>query len=116
MLVASNAGGCSDTTSIVITVDSCLYLIKIPNVFTPDGNSINDNYVVTATCADVFNAYIFDRWGVKVYEYFDVNANWDGSTFTGSKVSQGVYSYVIFIKDFNGDEHQYSGFIQVFSN
>jgi len=115
-LIASNAGGCSDTASIIITVDSCLYLIKIPNIFTPDGNSVNDNYIVTVTCADQFNAYIFDRWGVKVYEYFDPSANWDGTTFTGSKVSQGVYSYVIFIKDYNGDEHSYSGFIHVFEN
>lgn len=113
-LIASNAGGCSDTAFITITVDSCLYMIKIPNIFTPDGNSINDNYVVTTTCADQFNAYIFDRWGVKVFEYFDATVNWDGTTLTGSIVSQGVYSYVIFIRDYNGDEHEYSGFIHVF--
>lgn len=113
-LIASNAGGCSDTAYLNITVDSCLYLIKIPNVFTPDGNTVNDNYQISVTCADEFNAYFFDRWGLKVFEYFDGSSNWDGTTFTGSKVTAGVYSYAIFIRDYNGDEHEYSGFIHVF--
>ncbi len=113
-LIATNAGGCSDTVSITIVVDSCLYAIKIPNVITADGNTVNDNFIVTSTCVDQFNAYIFDRWGLKIFEYNDVNLNWDGTTFTGSKVTQGVYSYVIYIRDYNGDEHQYQGFVHVF--
>jgi gliding motility-associated-like protein len=113
-LIASNAGGCADTAFLTITVDSCLYAIKIPNVFTPDGNGMNDSFYITATCSDIFHAYIFDRWGVKVFEYNDATANWDGTTLTGSTVTLGVYSYVIYLKDYNGDEHQYSGFIHVF--
>jgi len=113
-LIASNAGGCYDTAFVTINVDSCLYAIKIPNVFTPDGNTVNDQFYVSSTCADIFYAYIFDRWGVKVFEYNDAAGNWDGSTLTGSVVTHGVYSYVIYLKDYNGDEHEYSGFIHVF--
>lgn len=113
-LIASNAGGCFDTAFITIQVDSCLYAIKIPNVFTPDANGVNDVYHITSTCADVFYAYIFDRWGVKVFEYNDAAGSWDGSTFTGSIVTHGIYTYVIYLKDYNGDEHEYSGFIHVF--
>lgn len=113
-LIATNDAGCIDTAFITIVVDSCLYSIKIPNVFTPDGNTVNDTYYVSGTCINHFHAYIFDRWGVKVYEYHDATASWDGKTFTGSKVSLGVYHYLIYIDDYNGDTHEYKGFIQVF--
>lgn len=113
-LIVSNAAGCTDTTFITIVVDSCLYQIKIPNVFTPDGNTVNDTYYISGTCIDEFHCYIFDRWGVKVYEMKDATEVWDGKNFTGSLVTQGIYSYVIFIKDYNGDTHDYKGFIHVF--
>lgn len=113
-LIATNIAGCADTASIQIIVDSCSYFIKLPNVITADGNGINDAYIITATCVDEFSAYIFDRWGVKVFEYFDVSQSWNGNTFSGSTVSQGVYNYVVYIKDYNGDTHEYVGFIHVF--
>jgi gliding motility-associated-like protein len=113
-LIASNTAGCSDTTTTLIVVDSCSYTIKIPNVFSPDGNGLNDLFYVTATCTDIFNAYIFDRWGVKVFEYNTVSGSWDGTTFTGSTATFGVYSYVIYLKDYNGEVHEYSGFVHLF--
>lgn len=114
VLTASNANGCSDTVSLIIIVDSCNYAIKIPNVFTMDGNTINDQFYVAYTCIDDFNAVIFDRWGLKVFEYTDPAQQWDGTTFTGSKINSGIYHYIINVKDSNGDSHQYPGFIHVF--
>ncbi len=113
-LIVSNNGGCSDSTTTIIIVDSCLYTIKIPNVITADGNGMNDAFFVTGTCVDQFNAYIFDRWGVKVFEYNDVNGTWTGTTLTGTEVNKGIYTYVIHIRDYNGDVHEYPGFIHVF--
>lgn len=113
-LIATNAAGCADTAFYNITVDSCIYSMQIPNVFTPDGNTVNDTYYTTGNCADEFHAYFFDRWGVKVYEYHDASASWDGSTFTGSQITKGIYSYIIFVRDYNGDQHKYHGFIHVF--
>jgi gliding motility-associated-like protein len=113
-LIASDNGGCSDSATTIITVDSCLYVITIPNVITADGNGVNDQFYVTATCVDQFHVDIFDRWGLKVFAYDDINQVWAGNTFTNTQVTSGVYSYVIYLKDYNGDVHEYPGFIHVF--
>ena len=43
ILLASNDIGCYDTATAVITVDDVL-IFYVPNVFTPDGNSINNEF------------------------------------------------------------------------
>jgi PKD repeat protein len=113
-LIATDNGGCTDSATTIITVDSCLYLITKPNVITADGNGVNDQFYVTATCVDEFHVDIFDRWGLKVFAYDDITQVWAGNTFTNTQVTSGVYNYVIYLKDYNGDVHEYPGFIHVF--
>ncbi len=90
---------CRDTAYI----DFCIKIdqessIEVPNVFTPDGDGINDYFQVKAESLRSFQAYIVNRWGSVVYEWTnwqDEDAGWDGKLSGGSKASTGVYYYII---------------------
>ncbi len=79
----------------------------VPNIFTPDGDGINDVFTLTTNVPEAVisvGAQIFDRWGNQVFESEDNLARWDG-TFNGEDVGSGVFAYIIrvrFIKE--GDE------------
>jgi gliding motility-associated-like protein len=81
--------------------------ILIPEAFTPDGDGINDEFVIEGIELYPNNTIaIFNRWGVLVYEASNYQNNWDGSTqsnFTlgGDDLPTATYYYVFDTKDEN---------------
>ena len=72
----------------------------IPNIFSPNGDAINDYFEIPDVelnyCFDTdFSIKIFTRWGKKVFEGDKVNFKWDGNTKSGAKCVDGVYFYNI---------------------
>lgn len=80
---------------ICLDIDSC-DIYKLPNVFTPDGDQINDFFIpFPYNFVEKINLKIFNRWGNKVFETEDPNINWDGKNkFSGEECSPGVYFYI----------------------
>lgn len=113
LLIAYSSAGCTDTATIQIQVDSCVYSVNIPDVFTPNGDGINDEYFVNNQCVTSARVYIYNRWGLKIKEFEDANFHWLSETTTGSLVSEGTYFYVMYFTDFFGNEYQYKGMITV---
>lgn len=64
--------------------------LLLPNVFTPNGDGINDVYDVDINNAHFYELHIFDRWGTEVFSASDLNTNWDG-TYGGRECEEGVY-------------------------
>jgi len=90
----------------------CTFLLS--NVFSPNGDGINDEYAFTSNCnAKSVTINIVNRWGVIVYENNDPLKNWDGKDQHGMEVSDGVYFYSIKADLANGKNEFASGFIQV---
>ena len=89
-------GGCSDTVRQVITVDVPSKL-TIPNVFTPNGDKVNDILFLGADNLSEITMTIFDRWGHLVYELTSKTGNiaWDGKSQIGTDCAEGVYYYVL---------------------
>jgi gliding motility-associated-like protein len=88
-------GNRSDTTSFYITVEECGEEI-FPTVFTPNGDGVNDYLYFTIPNATCFNASIYNRWGILVYEITEVGFGWDGHVqHSGGALSDGVYFYVV---------------------
>jgi gliding motility-associated-like protein len=81
--------------SVIACVDNCIDY-KLPNVFTPNGDGINDifrpsNYAFV----ERVDMKIYNRWGTLVYETEDPDINWNGKRMkTNQLVSPGVYYYV----------------------
>lgn len=91
-LTASN-NICTDsiwsTTITVEPIDSLDF--TIPNVFTPNGDGINDEFYIELNNAESFEAIIFNRWGIEVKTLSIVNEKWNGDSKDGKKVTAGVY-------------------------
>lgn len=105
--------------------------IELPNVFTPDEDTFNDNFWFVsdenATDKPVksiqkFSIKIYSRWGNKVYEYEDEDGSWekdgvkgwDGTTRVGTKAKQGVYYYTILATGWDGRDFKVGGFVHIF--
>ncbi|NRA12282.1 MAG: gliding motility-associated C-terminal domain-containing protein, partial [Crocinitomicaceae bacterium] len=75
--------------------------IEIPNTFSPNGDNINDNWVITGIELYPNNQVsIFTRWGQKVYQTsnYSLNKRWDGTSNTGNAM-EGIYYYIIDLND-----------------
>lgn len=83
--------------------------LLIPNVFSPNGDGINDVFAIKGLQPGDEVA-IYNRWGTKVFEFANINDGWDGRTTAGQKCSIGVYYY--YVKRKNA-EHK-KGFIHLF--
>ena len=81
-----------------ICVDNCPEY-TLPNVFSPDGNLINDNFVpFPYKFIEAIDLKIFDRWGQLVFETTDPDINWDGKYYANKQdVSEGVFFYVCYV-------------------
>ena len=92
--------------------------LEIPNVFTPDGDGLNDNFNVESKSLRFISVEIFSRSGIKVYSFFGEGERlrgwegWDGNVNKSSiKASPGVYFYIIRAYgwddiDYNSKEHK----------
>jgi gliding motility-associated-like protein len=103
-----------------VCVDQCIYY-NIPNVFTPDGDGIDDIlHPFPYRFVDHIDLKIFSRWGQTVYETSDPDINWNGKyKNTDNYVSPGVYWYIcdVYEKRLSGMEvRNVTGFIHVFSS
>lgn len=93
-LISANSAGCKDTTSECIDVIS-ESTISIPNIFTPNGDNVNDLFIISTTAITELTCSIYDRWGLKLAEWNGVNGYWDGKTSSGNSAPDGVYFYVL---------------------
>jgi len=90
--------------------------IYIPNIFTPNGDTLNDYFAPVCMGIKKYSMTIINRWGEKIYESsLDAGSlpqvghiaegpgtfGWDG-TFKGLISPNGVYVYYIKAEDYNG--------------
>lgn len=86
-----------------LTVSISESRLEMPNAFSPNGDGINDIYKAKEGWQSLveFNAYIFNRWGQKLYEWNDPAGGWDGK-HNGKDVKQGVYFCLVKAKGADG--------------
>ncbi len=82
--------------------------IYVPNVFSPNGDAINDRLIIFANTriTQIKQFAVYDRWGNLVYEANnfppnDFNYGWDG-VYRGQKSLSGIYVYRISIERADG--------------
>lgn len=111
-LIAEN-GICSEEMSLeLIVLPNNTISIETPNVFTPDGDSVNDNYTINLSNAKSFEGLIFNRWGNVVAELSLTEPLWDG-TSNGTECVDGVYFIKFTITDFNDLKSEGQQFIHL---
>jgi len=105
-----NKGSCLDTVMKEITVDIPSQLV-IPNIFSPNGDHVNDLFFVKASNLETIAITIYDRWGHKVYALNSTTGNieWDGRNQYGKDSAEGVYQYMLTAMGKDGKEFKHSG-------
>jgi gliding motility-associated-like protein len=88
-----NEIGCTDSISRKICVENVVRFF-LPNIFSPDGDGVNDILTINSLGIDEFDMAIYDRWGNVMFTSNDVNNSWDG-TYHGNVAMSGVYTIVI---------------------
>lgn len=115
-LMAENEFGCTDSTCINFVVKEDVNLF-IPNVFTPNGDGINDLFYVVGSGLDPsdFELLVFNRWGQLIFESNQIEKKWDGRNKSGTHyVSDGVYPYIVKVGLLDGPERiERSGHVTV---
>ena len=115
-LIASNPAGCADTVEAIITIEDQL-IFFVPNVFTPDGNSINNSFLPIFTSGfDVYDYHltIFNRWGEVMFESYNAVGGWDGTYGNQGLVEDGVYVWQIeFGVTMSDKRHKHRGHVTV---
>lgn len=133
----NNIPSCGDSVckTIVIAPAPDSLVLVVPNVFSPNADGSNDNFVLQVQSANLLEKIeveIFNRWGMLVQSLkFDVQslasamANspstdglttfviWDGTTATGKEVPEGTYFYVINYTKTTGEKESLKGSISL---
>ncbi|MBR5747832.1 MAG: gliding motility-associated C-terminal domain-containing protein [Prevotella sp.] len=97
--VADNDSVVSDSTVVLTST------LVIPNAFSPNNDRINDVFKAKSYQNIVeFHAYIFNRWGQKLYEWTNIDEGWDG-TYRGKDVKQGTYFVLVKARGADGQTY-----------
>jgi gliding motility-associated-like protein len=85
----------------------------IPNVFTPNGDELNDYFEVETPAGTVYDFRIFTRTGIQIYYSNSPRIFWDGRNSGGNEVTEGIYYYVIELSE-NSSEKGLTGFVYLY--
>ena len=78
-----------------IAIDSVGDVLEIPNVFSPNGDQVNDYFEVTTDGVNVYEFTVFTRAGTRIYHSLSPRIFWDGNSLDGKELKEGIYYYVI---------------------
>jgi gliding motility-associated-like protein len=92
--VTDNAG-CKANNSVLIKEQKAIIdddLLEIPNIFTPNGDNINDIFNIISEIENIkeYEFTVFNRWGEKVFKSTDMKLGWDGK-HNSKDAPEGVY-------------------------
>jgi gliding motility-associated-like protein len=115
VVLTTSSGSCSDSDSLLIKVLDAFG--PIPEIFTPNGDFKNDEFVIPGLDAyPNAKLQVFNRWGNEVYGANPYKNDWNGTPNapgkTGSgKLPVGTYFYILELGDTNNTI--YRGFVQI---
>jgi len=72
--------------------------VYVPNVFTPNGDQVNDVFRAYGAESGQFSLSVFNRWGQEIWRSTDPALHWDGRE-KGSEVPDGTYIYMLEFED-----------------
>ena len=84
---------CSAENIQEIVIDDADTLF-VPNVFTPNGDFLNDSFGAIGHGIKEYNMLIFNRWGDLLYTSSHIDHKWDG-TYHEKDCPDGVYFFII---------------------
>ncbi|MNU69881.1 hypothetical protein D3C71_592790 [compost metagenome] len=114
------SGNCTDTATVLITVIpppippvTVPVDLKVPNIFTPNGDHVNDFFTFELLNIKELDVTIVNRWGNPVYVSSGVPFSWNGKDSAGNLLVDGVYFYKYTAKGQQDEPFEGQGFVQL---
>ena len=103
----------SEQVAVTILVDPCDEP-KGSNVFSPNGDGLNDGWSLEILGATCYEVEIYNRWGMLIYTLTSNGASWDG-TIEKSQMDapEGTYYYLLSYCDYKEDTFRKRGYISL---
>ena len=107
-------GACADAASfpIIIKKIDTTSIVKLPNVFTPNGDGENDEFMIFVKNPKTVHLTIFNRWGNPIHEITETAPTWDGK-INGYLAAEGIYFYEYIIETQSGPPMKGNGYVQL---
>lgn len=105
--MAFDGAVCKVTDSFYVKIKVCFLPLILPNAFSPNGDMKNEFFKAEQTFNyDQFEMYIYNRWGLKVFQTNDPFFEWDGTDLNNRGLPEGTYFYVAHLKHQNKEDNQ----------
>ena len=117
-LISFSDKGCTDTITALLSIKKEV-LIYIPNIFSPDGDKINDGFAVFGHNIEDFLLQIYDRWGNVIWEtnkFYKEKGHseyWYGTDKNGKMVPVGTYIWKVILRLNDKATKEFTGKITV---
>jgi hypothetical protein len=124
-VTGTDSQGCSDSTSVTVTITTYENVVYLPNVFSPvNENGDNQTLQVFGSNIAELSLVVYDRWGEKVYESTDATEaprseddrccaygkGWDGTwENSGTKINIAAFAYILRGKFKDGEVFEKQG-------
>lgn len=102
------ATGCTDTAMVTIVVEPGTSTLTVPNVFSPNGDGVNDLFVMQQQGLVAFECILLNRWGQEVGRMTGPEQGWNGRK-NGEPLPEGTYYYVVRASGLDGRTYDLSG-------
>jgi len=112
-LTVRDNNNCVASDNVLVNVIP--YCINIMNAFTPNGDGMNDRWLVVnngGACVRQISVSVFNRYGSPVYKNDNYNNDWTG-LYDGKPVPDGTYYYVVTYRLVNGAVLTFKGDVTV---
>ncbi|HNI44875.1 MAG TPA: gliding motility-associated C-terminal domain-containing protein, partial [Chitinophagales bacterium] len=90
-VTVTDANDCKGTAAAILDLIPSKAVL-FPSAFSPNNDSVNDDFGATTKNVISYSVEIFNRWGQRVFSSDNINQRWDG-TYKGVAQEMGVYVY-----------------------
>ena len=98
-----------DTINKSISIVSCNCIQSIPAAFTPNGDGINDRWIINKqNCFRQVDVNVYNRYGSLVFSKKNYENEWNG-TYRSKPLPDGTYYYVVNAIGINGSVQNLKG-------
>jgi gliding motility-associated-like protein len=88
-------------------------IIVLPNIFTPNGDRVNDLFSIEMSEKSEFQIIVLDAKNQIVFKSNDSNFEWDGTLLSGAPAPAGNYLYYFSAKDMAGNDVTKSSMLKI---
>jgi len=106
-----NENSCHNYDTVLVDISGFMEVF-VPNIFSPNGDGINDFLVIDGPRLFDFKIEIYDRWGKLIFTTQEQKDSWDGK-FNGAELATQTFVYSIVGETVLGQKINRSGNVTI---